>query len=152
MPWRHFPTTFWGTCSGSTALEIPTALGRFGLAASYAWHIQLPCAMNDLYDQTLDNLCNLSLQIHIEGYLRLEVLTGVRIHNDLVLRMRRTLIELLSVIRCLGKGRWMPLTRVSDRARAQRAGRCGTGKRSSKRHTPIFKQTFEGLTLTLLLA
>ena len=108
--------------------------------------------MNDLYDQTLDNLCNLSLRVHIEGYLRFEVLTGVRIHNDLFLRMRRTLIGLLSVLRCLGKGRWTLLTRVFDRPRARGTGRCDTGKRSSKRHTPIFKQIAEGLTLTHLFA
>ena len=108
--------------------------------------------MNDLYDQTLDNLCNLSLQIHIEGYLRFEVLTGVRIHNNLFLRMRQTLIKLPSVTRCLGKGRWTPFTRVSDRARTQRTGRCETGKGSSKRRTPIFKRIFKGVTLTRLLA
>ena len=108
--------------------------------------------MNDLYDQTLESLCDLSLQIHIEGHLRFEVLTGVRIHNGLVLRMRRTLIELLSVIRCLGKGRWTLLTHVLDRPRTQGTGCCYTGKGSSKRHTPIFRQIAEGLTLTRLLA
>jgi hypothetical protein len=36
-------------------------------------------SMEDLYDQTLDNLCNLSLEVHVEGYPRSDILTGVRV-------------------------------------------------------------------------
>ena len=42
--------------------------------------------MNGLYALTLDKLENLSLDYHIEEYLNLDVLTGVRI--GLFLRMR----------------------------------------------------------------
>ena len=106
--------------------------------------------MNHLYNLTLDNLCNLSLESHIEECSSFDVLTGVRFSRWFA--PPNEVRRLPKVIRCLGNSRWKPSKHAAYCTRTQRTGRWDIGKRSSKRRTPIFKRVSQASNRTRLLA